>query len=111
LQSDIEQAVRGGGPKDSPARIKLMSAAELKDQLDERNILQKKYPKWHLWVSTSNRPWATRLGNIPAPSPESDQWREADWAMTIEADTWPELEDELKHQTELDERLDQQNKS
>jgi hypothetical protein len=88
-----------------------MSAAELKDQLDERNILQKKYPKWHLWVSASNRPWATRLGNMPAPSPESDQWREPDWAMTIEADTWPELENELKHQSELDERLDQQSKS
>jgi hypothetical protein len=88
-----------------------MSASELKGQLDERAILQKKYPKWHLWTSASNRPWATRLGNIPAPSPESDQWREPDWAMTIEADTWPELESELEHQTELDEKLKQQNKS
>lgn len=88
----------------------LMSAAELKDQLDERAILQRKYPKWHLWVSASNRPWATRLGNISAPSPERDQWRESDWAATIEADTWPELEDELKRQTELDEKLERQDK-
>jgi len=31
--------------------------------------------------------------------------------MTIEADTWPELESKLEHQTELDQKLEQQSKS
>lgn len=78
-----------------------MSATELKMELDERARLVAKYPNWHLWVSSSNRPWATRCGNI-APPIGHDQSHDPRWRMTIDADTWPELETALEQQTELD---------
>jgi hypothetical protein len=78
-----------------------MSATELETELDERTRLAAKYPDWHLWVSRSDRSWATRRGNI-APPLGSDYPKDPRWRMTIDADTWPELEEVLKQQTDLD---------
>jgi hypothetical protein len=78
-----------------------MSATELKTELDERTRLAAKYPDWHLWLSSADRPWATRRGNI-APLLGSDYPKDPRWRMTIDADTWPELEEVLKQQTDID---------
>jgi len=78
-----------------------MPATELKTELDERTQLAAKYPDWHLWVSSANRPWATRKGNI-APPLENIYAQDARWRMTVDADTWPELAIVLAQQTQLD---------
>jgi hypothetical protein len=74
---------------------------ELKTELDERAQLAAKYPDWHLWLSSGDRPWATRRGNI-APPLGSGYPKDPRWRMTIDADTWPELEKVLKQQTDLE---------
>jgi len=54
---------------------------------------QARHPQWGIWISSARRYWATRQGNIrltghPHPG----------WAMTIDADSLPELETALKKQ-------------
>jgi hypothetical protein len=81
-----------------------MTATELKMELDERARLAEKYPQWHLWVSSSNRPWATRRGDI-IPSLGNDYQQDPRWRMTIDADTWSELEEKINLQNRLDAEL------
>jgi hypothetical protein len=78
-----------------------MTATELKMELDERARLAEKYPQWHLWVSSSNRRWATRRGEIIPPL-WNDYQQDPRWRMTIDADTWSELEEKINQQNRLD---------
>jgi hypothetical protein len=73
-------------------------------ELDDRAQLAAKYPQWHLWVSSSDRPWATRIGNVTPPMGHN-QKQDPRWRMTIDANTWPELEEVLEQQTELDTKM------
>jgi hypothetical protein len=93
-----------GCPKPQMSKVNAMTVTELRMELDERTKLAAKYPQWHLWVSSSNRPWATRIGNVTPPVGH-DQKQDPRWRMTIDANTWPELEEVLKQQTELDTRV------
>jgi hypothetical protein len=78
-----------------------MPATELTTDQDERASLTVKYPRWHLWVSSSGRRWATRLGNVTPPMGDGYP-QDPEWCMTIDADTWPELEISLEQQSRLD---------
>ena len=49
------------------------------------------YPRWKIWRSSANRPWATRIGRYPANPP-------AGFAMTVDADTPRELRQVLADQ-------------
>ena len=73
-----------------------MAAIDLKVSDDELNRLRDKYPAWHIWMSQARRLWATRKGRI---SPDSS--RDSRWSMTIDADTFDELDKQLAEQTLL----------
>ena len=67
-----------------------MAAIDLKVSDDELNRLRDKYPAWHIWISQARRLWATLKGRI---SPDSS--RDSRWSMTIDADTFDELDKQL----------------
>ena len=60
-----------------------MAESVLEDEVaDELAGIARDYPAWHVWRSQAGRWWATRLGHI-RPS----AGRDADYAMTLDADT------------------------
>jgi hypothetical protein len=54
---------------------------------DELAGIARDYPAWHVWRSQAGRWWATRLGHIRPPAGDGD----ADYALTLDADTAGEL--------------------
>ena len=60
-----------------------MAESVLEDEVaDELAGIARDYPAWHVWRSQAGRWWAARLGHI-RPS----AGRDADYAMTLDADT------------------------
>ena len=70
-----------------------MMATDLKATDDELQRLRERHPAWHIWISQSQRFWATRKGRI-TPSNK----RDPRWLMTIDADTPESLDDQLEEQ-------------
>jgi hypothetical protein len=66
--------------------------------------LAQRFTGWTVWVTAQGSPVATRSGGQRPPSP----W-DGNWAQTIIADDWDELETELVAQAKYDtERLSNQ---
>jgi hypothetical protein len=68
----------------------------LKSTDDRLAKLRERFPEWRIWLSDVGRCWATRLGNIPLARD-----RDPDWAMTIDADTLPQLAETIAFQNSL----------
>ena len=64
---------------------------------DELAGIARDYPAWHVWRSQAGRWWATRLGHIRPPAD-----RDADYAMTLDADTAGQLRAALAAQSRSD---------
>jgi hypothetical protein len=63
-----------------------------------------RFAGWTVWVTAQGSPVATRSGGQRAPEPD-----DGNWAQTLMADDWPELETELAAQAKYDaERLTSQ---
>lgn len=56
-----------------------------------------RHPDWGIWLSTASRYWASRQGNIRFAKHANSRW-----AMTVDADSLPELEARLREQEEYD---------
>jgi hypothetical protein len=70
-----------------------LAAADLKISGDELDRLRDKYPAWHIWMSQARRLWATRKGRVSlCPG------RDSRWSMTIDADTFQDLDRKLEEQ-------------
>ena len=66
--------------------------------------LAKRFTGWTVWVTTQGSPVATRSGGQHPPEPY-----DGNWAQTVMADDWDELETELAAQAKFDaERLSNQ---
>jgi hypothetical protein len=61
---------------------------------------QERHPHWGIWISSAGRYWASRQGNI-----RLSESVHSGWAMTVDADSLPELETRLKEQEEYDQPL------
>ena len=58
---------------------------------------QVRHPHWGIWISSAGRYWASRQGNI-----RLIESVHPGWAMTVDADSLPELETRIKEQEEYD---------
>jgi hypothetical protein len=66
---------------------------------DELSSIERDYPAWHIWQSQAGRWWATRLGHArPLASAEVASAGEPEFALTLDADTAPELRQALASQ-------------
>ena len=70
-----------------------MTGATLKASQDVLVKTQAAYPGWAIWISSAGRYWATRRGKIQI----LDKGHPG-WAMTIDADSLPELEKLINEQ-------------
>lgn len=72
-----------------------MKAKKVKD--DALTDTQAKHPHWGIWISSADRYWASRQGNI-----RLIESVHSGWAMTVDADSLAELETRIKEQEEYD---------
>jgi hypothetical protein len=56
-----------------------------------------RHPSWGIWLSSADRYWATRRGNLRLTKNVH-----SGWAMTVDADSLVELETRIKEQEEYD---------
>lgn len=77
----------------SEHHLRVPCRCDLKVSGDELNRLRDKYPAWHIWMSQARRLWATRKGRVSlCPG------RDYRWSMTIDADTFQDLDRKLEEQ-------------
>ncbi len=57
-----------------------------------------RFPGWTVWLTAQGSPVATRSGRQRPPEPY-----DGNWAQTVMADNWDELETELAAQAKYDE--------
>jgi hypothetical protein len=72
-----------------------LKAKNVKD--DALTDAQARHPHWGIWISSAGRYWASRRGNI-----RLIESVHSGWAMTVDADSLPELETRIKEQEEYD---------
>ena len=70
-----------------------MKGATLKASQAALAEAQAAHPGWVIWISSAGRFWATRRGKIQIPDKSHPRW-----AMTIDADSLPELEELINEQ-------------
>ena len=73
---------------------------ELKPKMVKDDALtdaQARHRHWGIWISSAGRYWASRRGNI-----RLSESVHPGWAMTVDADSLPELETRIKEQEEYD---------
>jgi hypothetical protein len=76
------------------------SATAVKAEVaDEPAMIEQDYPAWHVWRSQAGRWWATRLGHVRPPADRD--LKDAEFAMTLDADTAAELREALEFQLRL----------
>jgi hypothetical protein len=56
-----------------------------------------RHPQWGIWVSSADRYWATRMGHA-----RLTERAHPGWAMTVDADSLPELETRISAQAEYE---------
>lgn len=54
-------------------------------------------PQWGIWISSAGRYWATRQGNT-----RLNKCGHPGWAMTVDADSLPELETRIEAQKQYE---------
>lgn len=59
--------------------------------------LSGRFPRWHIWISSAGRWWATRRGNAQLAKDAHPGWY-----MTVDADSPEELEALIKEQVRCD---------
>lgn len=59
--------------------------------------MARRFSGWTVWVTAQGSPVATRSGGQRPPEP-----CDGDWAQTVMADDWDELETELAEQAKYD---------
>jgi hypothetical protein len=66
---------------------------------DQRQAAEvtRRFTGWTVWVTAHGKPVATRSGRQRPPDPY-----DGDWAQTVMADDWDELETELAAQAKYD---------
>jgi hypothetical protein len=70
------------------------AAAKIRRKATE---VAQRFTGWNVWVTAQGRPVATRSGRQRPPDPY-----DGNWAQTIMADDWGELETELEAQSRYD---------
>ncbi len=69
--------------------------AAIDDALTEARA---RHPHWGIWVSNAGRYWATRRGSVRLAESVHPGW-----AMTVDADSFEELDTRIKAQEEYEE--------
>ncbi len=73
-----------------------MPTANATEDADELERVHREHPRWHAFISSTGRKWASRI----APIVWNPQ-KKAAWSMTIDADTWEELEKQIEYQDSI----------
>jgi len=73
-----------------------MANEQLKSASDGLPEVRARHRDWGIWISSAGRYWATRRGNV-----QLTECARSGWAMTVDADSLAELEEQINKQNDL----------